>query len=406
MAVDIAPELYEEIQRRFQEKMDKAERSGTQIREIRMKLEAGTATFRDADLYAVEVGSMLSESMKEVLRLDEMPNGTLYYNIAQRTIGPSLQETYGLVSSVAAEVQEEINQSSGIGLKAITPKVNSDRIDGLVDKAAEASNQETLDKILTAPVENLMMSAVDDTVKANAQMQSKAGLQPIIKRTVLSKCCDWCSALAGTYKYPYDVPDDVYCRHQNCRCTVEYIGAGKRKDVWSKREDVLTEKEAKRIEQEISDNISLNRLVSGGRITDPNSDYAQKWAKAYYEEIRHKSTDCAKIAQRLGIEKDDVEKIKDYLFFSGTWYNEITGKYELFIPDAAIAQSWQRLAEGKEIMSHDRTLINHELYEMKLKSDNPGISHDEAHMLATLKFDYQSEAERYYADLRERKKRK
>ena len=258
--VDIAPELYKEIQRRFQEKYDKAQLFGNPISDMRKKLDAGTATFQDADLFAVEIGNMLSESMIEVLQLDQLPNKQLYYNIAQRTIGPSLQETYGLVSSVAAEVQEELNAAAGIGIRAMTPKVNEDRIHGLVDKAVEAPDQAVLNKILQSPVENLMMSAVDDTVKANAELQSKAGLQPIIRRQVLSKCCDWCSALAGTYKYPDDVPKDVYRRHQNCRCTVEYIGAGKRQDVWSKREDVLSRQEAADIEKKL---LTTNDRVKG-----------------------------------------------------------------------------------------------------------------------------------------------
>ena len=48
-------------------------------------------------------------------------------------------------------------------------------------------------------------------------------------------CCDWCRSLAGTYSYP-NVPPDVYKRHRNCRCTVDYYptGKGKRQDVWSK----------------------------------------------------------------------------------------------------------------------------------------------------------------------------
>jgi len=246
--VDIAPELYEAIQKRFQEKLNTA---GSHTKNIRKKLEAGTATFRDADLYAVEVGSMLSESMMEVLRLDQMPNGQFYYNIASRTLGTSLQDTYGLVASVATEVQEELNLASGIKLKAITPEANKDRIKGLVEKAVEATDQDTLNQILKSPVENVLMSAVDDTVKANVRLQAQAGFQPIIRRTTTGKCCEWCSALAGTYKYPDDVPDDVYKRHQNCRCTVEYIGAGKRQDVWSKKEDVLSKSEARALERSL-----------------------------------------------------------------------------------------------------------------------------------------------------------
>ena len=169
---------------------------------------------------------------------------------------------------------------------------------------------------------------------------------------------------------------------------------------------MLTREEAKTAEKQILDSNDSRQWNSGARILDPESEDAQRWAKSYYDEIRHKSTDCAKIAKRLNLEESDIEKVKDYLFFSGTWYNEITDEYEPFIPDAAIAQSWQRLAEATNIMPHDRTLIDHELYEMQLKIANPGISHDEAHAMATLEYDYQSQADKYYADLRKHKKRK
>lgn len=50
-------------------------------------------------------------------------------------------------------------------------------------------------------------------------------------------------------------------------------------------------------------------------------------------------------------------------------YNPKTNEYERFEPDCAIAQSWQRLMIGKDIKKHDRTLIEHELLEMKIKED-------------------------------------
>lgn len=255
MATDITPEMYARIMALFQEKYNKAEVQGSPISKIRRKLEAGTATFRDADLYATEVSRMLSESLIEVLQLDALPNNQLYYNIAQRTIGTSLQETYGLVSSVAQEVQEALNHANDVALKAVKAEANPERINGLLDKAVEAQDQTTLNQVLQSPVENLLMSAVDDTVKANASLQSRAGLQPIIKRTTVGKCCDWCQALAGTYEYPNHVPKDIYRRHQNCRCSVEYVGAEKKQNVWTKKDDVLTSSEAKALETEL-----INRL--------------------------------------------------------------------------------------------------------------------------------------------------
>lgn len=59
---------------------------------------------------------------------------------------------------------------------------------------------------------------------------------PIIKCTGGFKCCKWCSSLCGIYKYPNEVPKDVYKRHEGYTCTVEYIpGNGKKQNVWTKK---------------------------------------------------------------------------------------------------------------------------------------------------------------------------
>lgn len=150
-----------------------------------------------------------------------------------------------------------------------------------------------------------------------------------------------------------------------------------------------------------------NIVVSGARITNPYSKKAQAFANSFYSEIMKKSTDCKKIADRLGYPEEDIKSIKNYLF-SGEprWYNEFTGKMEPFIPDCAIAQSWQRLAEGKEkdIKQHDRTLINHEMLEMKIKRENPGIDHTVAHEMASTKYNYSKESGEYYDSLAKLKK--
>ena len=61
---------------------------------------------------------------------------------------------------------------------------------------------------------------------------------------------------------------------------------------------------------------------------------------------------------------------------------------------------------GKDIKEHDLILIEHEIYEMQIKKDNPGISHSEAHEMATLKYNYQKASDKYYGNLNKNKKRK
>lgn len=145
---------------------------------------------------------------------------------------------------------------------------------------------------------------------------------------------------------------------------------------------------------------------TGGRILDQNSLESQKWADEYYEEIRHKSTDYIKIAERTGFDQATVKAIKDYIFSEGTWYNGVTGRKEAFAADPAIAQSWQRLCEGREILPHDMTLLKHEEYEMQIKREHPDISHDEAHSLANRKYNFQKESGEYYGDLRARSEKR
>ena len=60
-------------------------------------------------------------------------------------------------------------------------------------------------------------------------------MKPKVIRKESGNCCKWCKSLVGSYSYP-DVPKDVYRRHQNCRCTVEYIPKkGVRQDVHTKK---------------------------------------------------------------------------------------------------------------------------------------------------------------------------
>lgn len=274
---------------------------------------------------------------------------------------------------------------------------------------------------------NIVQSFFDNFLKGNAEFRSKAGFRMTVIREGVGVCCAWCQDLVGTYDYD-SRPADIYARHKNCTCIVTTrTERGTYQDAWSRKE-YATQREARIARaEEIADEIEKDKkatderkelaeriraalsrndiFFSGGRILDPDSDYAIQWARSYYEEIRHKSTDCKKIAERLQIDQEEIESIKDYLFSSGTWYNDITGKYEPFVPDAAIAQSWQRLAEGKEIFPHDKTLIYHERLEMEIKARNPKISHDEAHFRATMEYDYQTESREYYADIRKRKER-
>ena len=173
------------------------------------------------------------------------------------------------------------------------------------------------------------------------------------------------------------------------------------KDVINARKrELYASKKAEKLEKLRRSDI----LISGARITDLNSAEADEFAEMYYEEIRHFSTDSKKIADNLGKEESDIRKIKAYLFEDDSLIDPDTGESRQFDPDCAIAQSWQRLMNGKDIKPHDKTLIEHELLEMKIKQENPDIDHVKAHELASEKYNYPKEALEYYGNLKKHKK--
>ncbi|HIT89239.1 MAG TPA: hypothetical protein IAC41_02305 [Candidatus Merdenecus merdavium] len=147
------------------------------------------------------------------------------------------------------------------------------------------------------------------------------------------------------------------------------------------------------------------KIKSGASITDLESERGQAFAKKFYPKIRKRTSDYKKIAQNLGKDELEIKRIKDYLFMDESLYDEDLQIWRRFDEDCAIAQSWQRLTDGKRIQKHDRTLIEHELHEMGLKAKNPNLSHDEAHALAQKKYNYRKAADEYYGNLNKSKKR-
>lgn len=221
---DIAPKLLESIQSDFQKNFDKS----AEISSLYKKVRDGTATYSEANDFAIEVGEILSKAFKKNLSSEILPEGRLYYNIARRIIEPMMTNNYDLITNVTTKVQTILNKSAGIGIKAIKPELNQDRVRGIVNRVSNESVFDEVAWILDEPVKVFSQSIVDDSIKVNAEFQYNSGLSPRIERTTSGNCCEWCKRLADTYSYP-DVPKEVYQRHDHCRCKVDYI-AGKRRE--------------------------------------------------------------------------------------------------------------------------------------------------------------------------------
>jgi len=230
MVEDIVPSLLKKIKSEF----EGARLDSEVLKDLLSKLHHSKASYLDANKYAIEIGEILSNVLGASLTNETLPDGKMYYNIAQRVLTDVLGRNYELVSDYAEQVQKNLNSEAKIGLAAQVPELNQDRIDGLVNRLASEESFDDVRWLLEEPVVNFTQSIIDDTIQKNAEFHHKSGLQPEIVRKSAYHCCEWCQEVQGTYKYPR-VPKDIYRRHQRCRCTVDYDPkSGKVQNVWSK----------------------------------------------------------------------------------------------------------------------------------------------------------------------------
>lgn len=227
---DIVPALLEEIQNEF----DKRTYNSKKLKKAFLLLQNKKATYLDANNFAIEIGEILSDVLRTKITAEVLPDGKMYFNIADRILNPTMKKNYDLISNFIVDVQIELNRTANLRLKGQIPEFNQDRIDGIVNRISSEEDFESIKWLLDDPIINFSQSIVDDGIKANAEFHAKAGLQPKITRRVSGHACEWCSRLAGTYGY-YEAPKEVYQRHERCRCTVDYNpGDGRKQDVWSK----------------------------------------------------------------------------------------------------------------------------------------------------------------------------
>ncbi|MBY5024582.1 hypothetical protein [Streptococcus suis] len=230
MERDMLPDLLKEVRDKFEVSYGKSEVVRNAFAELKKK----KATYATANDFALEVGDILSEALSSSVTGDKVPDGKMYYNIAQRLLTDTLGYNFELVSGYTGQVQEDLNKSANIGLQVQVPEINQDRIDGIVNRLSSEDDFDKVAWMLQEPIVNFTQSIVDDSIKANAEFHYDSGLSPQIIRKEGGKCCDWCREVVGIYQYP-KVPKDVYRRHQRCRCTVDYDPKnGKIQDVWRK----------------------------------------------------------------------------------------------------------------------------------------------------------------------------
>ena len=261
------------------------------LKKITDTLEHGT--YVDAHDYAVRVGEILSKSFAEVLTEDVYPD--LTEEMARQLIPSLLGSGHRMTSNACVSVQTNLNKNAGLGLKPIEPEFDVGRAYDLAQKYISYDTWKDAHWVLGEPVENFMQSVPDDSIRRNADFQWRTGMSPKIIRKAEPGACKWCREVAGEYDYKdvRNTGNDVYRRHENCRCVVTYDpGDGRKQDVWSKAEWVGDDPEARRRaiegteeQRKVRERILLENRIKKSEAVDmiqKELGYSPKGASVWY----------------------------------------------------------------------------------------------------------------------------
>lgn len=389
--------------------LDKKLATDPALRSITKRIRSGTATFKDTAEYAKVLSHILGRELSAaVLDLSDRESIT----------SKLLRDCYDDINSVCSDVQLSIDEAMGLHLKPQKANYPAERVQqfshSLIDPTVKDS---VIKRRARAGSETITKSFHDDFIKKNVQFRTDAGLKCYIIR-IGTKCCDWCTEVAGKYEMG-DQPDGIFRRHDNCDCTIIYDGQvlrgkqnadGSRSKTWEELPNAnaadytppsLSEEQGRAIEQRnlaqirgLTNNANNGRIKISGAISgalNPDSERADKHAEQYYESVRKMKNDVKRIAENTGYSEEFIQTIKDFIFNEK---HDLGDRVDYFEPDYKMAQTWQRLIDGTNILPHDITLIKHE--EMERELMRQGLSQSEAHEITSRKYNYDKEAREYY----------
>lgn len=130
--------MAQDISTEFENKSKK----DNETKKFQKKLENNKADLADVSLYARRLGELASEVLIEVLDEDELPNGTIYWNIAEKTILPLLKRVHQIVNESAIKAQKIQDAKAGIGINSIAAEFPEERAKALIQKIVDISQKE------------------------------------------------------------------------------------------------------------------------------------------------------------------------------------------------------------------------------------------------------------------------
>lgn len=334
---DIGAELLGKIRAEFQNscKADKY------IQSVLKKIEGGTAKMEEVALLSKQLGFRVSQAIGTHVNVAALPDGKMYYNIADTILTGVLKDNYDVINSAAAECQKALDSQTGINITPQQAAFPTERVQAVVNAASVPDiAEEVMIRRMTAPAQNITESFYNDYVQTNVKFRSDAGLDCYIIRNDHGGCCEWCAKLAGKYHYPEDVPKDVYRRHDNCGCTVTYLNGRKAQNVWDKTKWNVSDDELERMKKagarepvRLVDKSKKSGIMKSGRNLERKEQNIGAFSTLT---VPMQKREILNICRKYSIDTSGItfkiqrsEKLLALPFYGSTDYNNI-GRIDLF----------------------------------------------------------------------------
>ena len=224
--MDVAPKIYANIERDFKAGCE----ADRQLQSLANKIANNKGTQKDVTALAQRFGVHTSRALKKNLVLADLPDETLYWNIADKTIKPLLLKAYDNINMYAARQLQSTDKKIGIAIKIIRGQRPDNRIAQVMNFAVNCTTQPALDNALTDPVIAANRKFYDDFQKENSALREELGFREVVIRTYDDvglhggkDRCEWCIEREGTWDYAEARDNGVFERHPGCNCSIETI---------------------------------------------------------------------------------------------------------------------------------------------------------------------------------------
>ena len=112
---DIAPELAAAIKKTY----DREKKKSKDVARALSDLQEGKADYVTAYRYANALSACLTVAFLDNISAEKLPNGKLYYNIAEKAVRPFLEGLEAEIAEYCVAVQNRLNEAAGLGIKSV-----------------------------------------------------------------------------------------------------------------------------------------------------------------------------------------------------------------------------------------------------------------------------------------------